>query len=574
MSSRDAWSQLRGSHRSRDLSRGLRAAMADPHWMLARQRQFGAFQGEDAASPVKARLRYASLPIEQFYSYRPDGRVRSPKALDRHALLESIAERESITTGPAAIRISGEAGIQFLRRLPDAQRSPVRIQLRKKYPLPKPRNSMSADETIIQILRAGSFDARRFIKAGESVQQEIAKAAGVEVARLKAAHASWKTYYAARFVEPTPADFNWRRDRLEYRFSIAAKKSTTLRVALTANEYTGGRLDWCDFDLDRVKSRGLDKKITQTGELWLIPTPVRYAGMPADRFWNFEDHQVFFGGISAGAADLAQVILTEFATVYSNDWYVLPLPVQTGTLTRVNSVEIMDSFGRRHVIKPAAVNDGEKRVWRFFEFKDDPSTKNGFSPWLFVPRTVLGGQEGQPVEKTVFSRDEMANLAWGVEEIIEGASGQRILRRQEYHRMLTPDARAATDASPADESATDAWQYRLISSVPPNWVPFVPEIRDDQATNRLLRARMEEWEMLGTLKPLLVGARGRIMDPNRPLAIQEEEIPRGGIVVTRSYQAARSGDGSLVIWLGRRKRLAGQTRSSGRQTDQIEIPRD
>ena len=123
----------------------------------------------------------------------------------------------------------------------------------------------------------------------------------------------------------------------------------------------------------------------------MIPTPVRYSGMPADRFWDFEDGKVFFGGLSAGATDLAQMILTEFATIFSNDWFMLPVPVATGSVTRIVSIEVIDSFGEKQSIEPAAVKEGPDRSWRYFELTGDPSAENGFSPWLYIPRNVLGG---------------------------------------------------------------------------------------------------------------------------------------------------------------------------------------
>ena len=50
------WNRLELHARSRDLDPGLAAYTADPLWMLARQWQFGEFQGEDTGSPVSAIL--------------------------------------------------------------------------------------------------------------------------------------------------------------------------------------------------------------------------------------------------------------------------------------------------------------------------------------------------------------------------------------------------------------------------------------------------------------------------------------------------------------------------------------
>ena len=50
------WNRLELHARSRDLDPGLAAHTADPLWMLARQWQFGEFQGEDTGSPVSVIL--------------------------------------------------------------------------------------------------------------------------------------------------------------------------------------------------------------------------------------------------------------------------------------------------------------------------------------------------------------------------------------------------------------------------------------------------------------------------------------------------------------------------------------
>ena len=49
------------------------------------------------------------------------------------------------------------------------------------------------------------------------------------------------------------------------------------------------------------------------------------------------------------------------------------------------------------------------------------------------------------------------------------------------------------------------------------------------------------------------GAIGAILEPDGPLAIHDEEVPATGATVTRTWQMARTGDGGIVVWVGRRK---------------------
>ena len=70
-----------------------------------------------------------------------------------------------------------------------------------------------------------------------------------------------------------------------------------------------------------------------------------------------------------------------------------------------------------------------------------------------------------------------------------------------------------------------------------------------------------------------VQAQGRIINPDvaakERLGIFEEEIPREGIRVTRSYQLTRWHDGSTHLWVGRRKRVGRGEGSSGLRFDTL-----
>ena len=56
----------------------------------------------------------------------------------------------------------------------------------------------------------------------------------------------------------------------------------------------------------------------------VIPAPVRYSGMAADRWWEFEDGRVNLNRIEGDPDELMRLLLVEFALAYSNDWFVMP----------------------------------------------------------------------------------------------------------------------------------------------------------------------------------------------------------------------------------------------------------
>ena len=57
------------------------------------------------------------------------------------------------------------------------------------------------------------------------------------------------------------------------------------------------------------------------------------------------------------------MLLVEFALAYGNDWFVIPIEVDVGSLHRTRSLVVTDTFGVRTLIKPAslahAVRGGE-----------------------------------------------------------------------------------------------------------------------------------------------------------------------------------------------------------------------
>ena len=55
------WHRVDGIPRAHQFDRALRAELRDALWMLTRQWQMGEFQGDDAGSPVLAKLHVGHL---------------------------------------------------------------------------------------------------------------------------------------------------------------------------------------------------------------------------------------------------------------------------------------------------------------------------------------------------------------------------------------------------------------------------------------------------------------------------------------------------------------------------------
>jgi hypothetical protein len=69
--------------------------------------------------------------------------------------------------------------------------------------------------------------------------------------------------------------------------------------------------------------------------------------------------------------------------------------------------------------------------------------------------------------------------------------------------------------------------------------------------------------------PAAVRAQGRVLESSQDLSLFEEEVPREGVRVLRSYQATRWIDGSTHLWIGRRKGVGRGEGSSGLRFDSL-----
>ena len=194
-------------------------------------------------------------------------------------------------------------------------------------------------------------------------------------------------------------------------------------VVLAAPEYAEGRLDWHAFDHQAGASLGAnaDHASLQTVTRTLIPTPVSYRGMPAARWWEFEEAEVNFGEIDAGPTDLLRLLLIGFALDFGNDWFVLPVELEVGAICRVRSLVVTDTFGQRTLVRPYAQLDAPRRDWRLFcqDTAGAPSAADDPSEILFLSPAITGGLAGGPIEEVLLLRDELANLAWAVERVVE-----------------------------------------------------------------------------------------------------------------------------------------------------------
>ena len=574
MSSITTWMRLEPGCRNPDMNTGLQARIYDPLWLMARQWQMGEFQGEDNGSPAMAHFEAESSRLTRFHAgaIPPNTAIKAPDFDGTQVPLETIVEREQVRPAEAAkpdsLRLAVEAGLYFLRLL---EQQPVSRSYRgdftRKFALTsltdEERSTLDGDSRSYLDLMAGRcLDGRQLyaaLKPGGnseiSFPADLQISAGDE-AEVQRAVLGWRSWYESLFSEPDAAGSCWIPERMEYAFTVAGRLSDG-EVPLTAQEYFAGNLDWYDFDVNFEVSLGAandnaTSQIVQT----VIPAPVTFRGAPAQRFWEFEDAQVDFGSVNAGPEELARMLLLEFTLNYGNDWFVIPVDLPVGSVSRTRSLVVTNTFGERFVIPSANAAGDPYSAWRMFQLSSlrrqgEPSF---VSDVVFLPPALVKSLESRPVEEVLFLRDEMANMAWGVERVIESAIECPLNRFEQQGHAPSPPPQSQEKAV-----------YKLATEVPDNWVPLMPVKSSDGL--RLRRAKMLKIDRPN--QP--IGALGQILNPNKDdLAIFEEEIPREGIRVTRNYQLTRWQDGSTHLWIGRTKKVGRGEGSSGLKFDTLQ----
>jgi hypothetical protein len=381
-----------------------------------------------------------------------------------------------------------------------------------------------------------------------------------------------------------PADTSgdaWKPPALEYGFACSAPSGAAERV-LSADEYYHGHLDWYSFDHD-ADSPGLGnlpvpppdpaKSFTHS----FIPAPVEFDGMPDTRWWALDDRRTHFGDVTPSTTDLAQLLLIEFGLVFANDWFLAPFRLPAGTLASIRGMAVTNTFGERFWIQAAgAGSDQNWHRWSMFTLSTKGSREVPADTSLLLAPAAQKVQDGPPDEEVLMVRDEMANMAWGIETTIplvtgRGGSGNRAAQEtRQYHERLV----AAGPIEVPDYQAPVS--YLAMTTVPENWIPFLPvHVPGSNREVQLQRGRMPRIIEGDPLPPAKVPPQTRLLregldEPvRRRYFVHEEEVPRAGIIVTQAFQRTRWTDGSAPVWLGIRKQVGRGERSSGLKFDDL-----
>ena len=551
MPSLTIWTRLEPRCRDADLTTALQARTHDPLWFLARQWQLGEMLGDDAGSPILAAVTTTESVLNRVAAGTTAATVLPPGTP-----LEAFIEREAVrpSTPDIEYRQSADAGLYFLRLLRAhnvGQLAPLYVT---HYGIAAPtaaqQASLDAPALAVAAIVANRVpDGARLAADLRAAQPGLPATPAIPAADKAAVQTAANAYlewydslYDAPTTGPSPS---WVDARMEYQFSVDASATDT-PCAFVADHYTGEPLDWPSFDHSATPLGAISTPpaaVTRT----LIPAPVSFKGMPAPRYWQLEDASVDIGAVDAGPADTARLMLREFALIYGNDWFVVPIPVTVGAVAHVTSLVVTDTFGITQTIPHySATPDGGR--WRMFAISGDAIDYR-----LILPPVLAQGLDSQPQEQVLLVRDDAASMAWGVEKIVAGASGTPIDRAS---------AAAIAAPTPPPPTPVTGLRYELGTSAPAYYIPFVANAASGGQPRMQRAALLAVDGSHAPITPL-----GRILASNTP--VFEEEFIREGVRIDQLYRLARWTDGSTHLWLARRKTTGAVAGSSGLQFDQI-----
>lgn len=597
------WNRLEGRPRSVNFDRALKAEIKDALWMITKQWQMGEFKGDDAGSPIKAKVH---THITKLTKYQPAD--YSVETFDEDIPLEAEVEKLTVPffyeRKPISLDIRSMMGRYFLKLI-NEQPNEIKQQFKDKFPIEEPDPLNKEDAYIcahVEEWQQFSALAGRCVDGGklyfflkkngvELIHDGIIGLSLSQRSELEEKGEQFIQWFDKFFLQPTEEDQNaWKPSHLEYQFRCSSPVDGKSKV-FGAKEFYHGKLDWFSLDIDlntqirRIEQEENTNEKTKTEYTItksFIPSPISFKGMPDNRWWGFEDRKANFGDISPDTTDLGKLLVIQFGLVYANDWFVIPFTLPVGSIAEVKGLTVTNTFNERTWIEPSGKgNDEDWQRWNMYTLNIQGDNKVAADRSTILLPTTPDNQESQPIEEILLIRDEMANMVWGIEKLVPLPSG-RTKRGSEagietfnHLKKVLEHSLGTGTLKPKEVEYKADIKFQLMTSVPLHWIPFINvHVAGSNREIQLQRAGMPliiegDPEPPQKIVPRTSLNYGREKLPMEPYLIFEEEVPRSGTRVIRTFQRTTWYGGKRYLWLGYRKLTGRGEGSSGLVFDQI-----
>ena len=487
-----------------DNERGFAAELADPAWLLGRQWQLGEHQGENASSPLAVHLRTHRIPIEPLPS-RPDA---DPAVVPAEAIVEAGAD-DWWTVG---------------RRF---------------------RLGLAARDAGLAAALGGDSE---FVFDGLTGPYAVLNGVALDGRKLHTRAPNDPVFAEV----PAAANDLWHTDTLAYAASFPCG-GTTLELGGVDGGPTGrwsghdgGDVDWWSVDAAGAVE---PPDGAEPDEQDRSPDRFRWPGAPAARWWQIEDHRVDLGGMPPDRAHLASTLLLDLIFGHADDWFLLPVTSEVGRVLYLEDIRITDSFDETWPRPDAPWADDDD--WTMFRVTGLGPRRLPIWPVAAAPLA------GSAVEEVVVGIDEDANLAWAVEERLEGRVTERVRPPQQPPRVADADA---------DPEPPPPYRYEPVSAVPDHWHPYP---REEDGSGLFVQGRLVALDPDGNPDPRPVPRAAFLRGTGGLHRLAPWRLPPTGVRLEARPVLARTTAGAPVLWVQRRRTPLLAMPSSGLRFDAV-----
>lgn len=598
-----AWNRLEGRTRAEDFDRAMKAEVHDALWMLSRQWQMGEFIGDDAGSPVLAKAHMETTLLDK---YKPAG--GQVQAFEYDIPLEVKVEQQPILFKQAGLDIALDLrllmGRQWLKWIATVDTN-LKFEYIDQYGISMPDPETEADAKLCAHVKVwqqfaavsgrnmDGYQLYEYLKdnpanhAYDSITGVDTEAKKTQIDGLAKKFIDWFESLYYQPLDQNQLNIAWQPEHLEYQFSCSAPKQGTEKV-MQAEEYYHGHLDWYNLDISPDQTglgdinteeplepaEDLESTITRS----FIPSSVTFGGMPHSRWWKFEDWQTDLSFVKPDTTDLNKLLLIDFMLIYSNDWFVVPYTLPTGSIAQVKGLSVTNVFGEHTWIEASGSgSDEDWQRWNMYNLNIKGNDDIPADLSLVVLPAAKKVLEGKPLEEVYLLRDEIANMVWGVEAKVPLATGKSMPGREAGYELKNKLQQLL--GAPAEEPVAGneaKIRYQVVNSVPEQWIPFIPvHLENNNREIQLQRASLPRILQNDTGIPKKIEPRTSIFregldrEEKQTYFIYEEGVPKAGIKIQKSFQRTRWFNGKVYNWVGIRKQVGRGEGSSGLAFDQI-----
>jgi hypothetical protein len=385
----------------------------------------------------------------------------------------------------------------------------------------------------------------------------------------------------------------WNKESFTYNAEVSSPREDISGTPinnriLQVKDYSSDNLDWYDFD-EKTALLGDDmatidptKSVDPTETITMIPSSGNFPGMPATRWWEFEEGNVNIAGSNLSATDTVKGVLSEFALVFQDDWFVLPKIVPVGATAKIKGIVVKDVFGQHTLVQHTSESPGITSDWSSWDMysQSEASLNQGVDTAddsLFYAPSTKDLMISEAFEEVIFIKDEMANMVFAVEKKIWDDLGEGIdaiesaSALKEFLLNRLPESMQSTEDAEL--------RYELGNTIPMNWIPFIP-VHLGSGTNRAIQLQRASMPLILSdydqipIRPRTEFLRQGINDDDTLSSspkyfIHEEVIPRAGIKLEKKLQRTRWFNGKTYLWLSHSKSIGHGQGNSNLQFDRV-----